>query len=343
MKKLLLFLFAALCINIAVFAQCSINPYIQDNYELDAKLLALRAILADSSDPDFDNPFLPEERVTPYLEKLSAIYENPNNDPEIDMLFSYFNFHANQEISNPIEFKTLVFNVPTALPWVENFKNTAVSGVSPLDNLMSTYQFTIDTFIDFTSSSSTAFFIKTNYDVLNLYALIDDFEAIDNFNYAEVFLQDTGVRTNYTGQPYGIEFYEFGAPAGEYPTSACDIVYMENTFHFSVFGGDCFSGCQVGETIASITVSEDCQVLATPTFEENIFSFYPNPANNYINITSNNIQDETTIRIFDITGKQVLKQTLIESVLDVSMLHSGVYIIKINQNNKVEAQRLVIK
>lgn len=343
MKKLLLLLFVILFTNSALFAQCSINPYIQDNYELDAKILALRDILEDPSDPDYDNPFLPNERVIPYLEKLSAIYENPNNDPEIDLLFDYFNFHVNQEISIPVQFKEIAIKTSNSISWIEEFGTTDVSGVPELDNLMSMYQFQVDWYWQSDSCSCAYFFLETNYDVLNLQALVDDFESINDIEYAEVSPADATARLNYSGQPYGIEFYQFGEPAGEYSTSACDINVFGDTFYFSVYGGDCFSGCQIGETIAGVTVTDDCQVLSKPKYTKNKFTIYPNPTKNHINITSNNIQDQIIISIFDITGKQVLKSNLIESTLDVSMLNSGVYIVKIDQNNKVETKKLVIK
>src|SRR5690606_3087879 len=83
------------------YSQCSINPFIQNNYEHDAKFLLLRDILENPNDPDFNNPFINEPRLTPYLEKLSAIYENPDSNPVIDSLFNEFQIHVNPESGLP--------------------------------------------------------------------------------------------------------------------------------------------------------------------------------------------------------------------------------------------------
>ena len=100
MKRNILFIGIFLCLNAVGLSQCSVNPFIESNYDLDAKFLALREILSDPSDPDYDNPFLPQARVTPYIEKLSAIYENPINEPIIDSLFNEFQFLKENKSEN---------------------------------------------------------------------------------------------------------------------------------------------------------------------------------------------------------------------------------------------------
>jgi len=64
-----LFLLIAIFTSGVSIAQCSVNTFIQDNYEFDTKLLALRDIISDPTDPDHFNPYIPEARFTPYLEK----------------------------------------------------------------------------------------------------------------------------------------------------------------------------------------------------------------------------------------------------------------------------------
>src|SRR5690606_16783476 len=73
--------------------------------------------------------------------------------------------------------------------------------------------------------------------------------------------------------------------------------------------------------------------LGVASFERNKFSVYPNPTSlGYVNITSNNA-DDMSVKVFDVLGKQVLNQTVSNNRLNVSSLNSGVYIIKISQNN----------
>ena len=73
------------------------------------------------------------------------------------------------------------------------------------------------------------------------------------------------------------------------------------------------------------------------------FSIYPNPTNTgFINITSNNAQ-AITVAVYDILGKQVKNETITNNRLDVSNLVSGVYIVKLTQDDASTTKKLVIK
>lgn len=72
------------------------------------------------------------------------------------------------------------------------------------------------------------------------------------------------------------------------------------------------------------------------------FTIYPNPSDiGYVNIltASNDIKDVT---IYDLLGKQVINQTT-NSQINISSLQTGVYVIKVEQNNKVATKRLIVK
>ncbi|RCT53861.1 T9SS type A sorting domain-containing protein [Winogradskyella sp. KYW1333] len=73
------------------------------------------------------------------------------------------------------------------------------------------------------------------------------------------------------------------------------------------------------------------------------FSIYPNPTNTgNVTITSTN-NDVMDIQVFDVLGKQVINQRITNNNLNVSSLKSGLYIVKINQNNTSVTKKLVIK
>lgn len=73
------------------------------------------------------------------------------------------------------------------------------------------------------------------------------------------------------------------------------------------------------------------------------FRMYPNPTNTgNVSITSTNSED-IDIQVFDVLGKQVIDQRLTNNNLDVSQLRSGLYIVKITQNNASVTKKLVIK
>lgn len=318
MKKTI-FLLLLIIAGFQGFSQCTVDTWIQANYERDAKFLLLRDILEDPLDPDFDNPFINEARLTPYLEKLSAIYENPTNHPVIDSLFNEFQIHVNPEggsLGTPS--KQLEFAVDNATPWLEDFKNTGVSGVAALDNLMATYQFTISSY--FVLTNITGFYIETGYDFLNVSALVDDFEAVPDVFFVGTYIP-IEERFNYTGIPYELEPGEF--------VEVCNIVINGDIFTFGIFAGDCPAGCYLSKTW-DIQVSEDCEVtvLAIPENVVAKISIYPNPVSDIIYLTGNSSEIES-LQIFSIQGKLVKKMNSISEEIDVSNLRSGMYFVKI--------------
>ena len=89
--------------------------------------------------------------------------------------------------------------------------------------------------------------------------------------------------------------------------------------------------------------NENDTVLSTNDFSNVSFSIYPNPTNTgNVTITST-IIDAMTVQVFDVLGKQVIIQRVTNNNLDVSNLRSGLYIVKITQNNASVTKKLVIK
>lgn len=75
------------------------------------------------------------------------------------------------------------------------------------------------------------------------------------------------------------------------------------------------------------------------------FSIYPNPANNYFNISLDKyINEPITITIFDSFGKLILDEITSETKyqLDVSQYNSGIYFVRVNSKDVVTTKRLVI-
>ncbi len=334
MKKIFLLLLVYFLSATSIFSQCEINNYIQENYELDAIFLALRDILNDPSDPDYDNPFLPIERTIPYLEKLSAIYENPNNNVTLDSLFNDFNIHVNQEYNYPLELRKITFSVETAIPWVEDFKNTGVSGVPALDDLMSDYLFSIESYQDYSSCSCTYFRLVSAHDLLNGYALIDDFEVINDIDYAGVYGPSIELRFNYTGISYNLN----GSPV-----AVCDIIISDGLYNFYIYSGDCMSGC-LYRKYWTVQVTEDCEVTLDTTINYSLsnFSIYPNPTSDIISLTGvpSNI---ASVTIYNIQGQIVKAEGLENKTINVSTLISGMYFLKIQTNDGRNSTQKFIK
>tara|TARA_R110002167_G_scaffold230458_1_gene435650 strand:+ start:18987 stop:19244 length:258 start_codon:yes stop_codon:yes gene_type:complete len=74
-------------------------------------------------------------------------------------------------------------------------------------------------------------------------------------------------------------------------------------------------------------------------------SIYPNPVSNgklFVYITSKRSLTKT-VAVYNVLGKQILTTILTGNELNISQLNTGVYILKITENNISETRKLVIK
>jgi len=70
---------------------------------------------------------------------------------------------------------------------------------------------------------------------------------------------------------------------------------------------------------------------------------FPNPASGEVITIQTPFSEEKQIVVFDILGKKVIDTGLQNDQLNVSTLTSGVYLIRINQNNATATKKLVIR
>ena len=73
------------------------------------------------------------------------------------------------------------------------------------------------------------------------------------------------------------------------------------------------------------------------------FRLFPNPVTDgtvFIITKKNNLKD---ILIYNVLGKVVLQKKVSATYLNVSNLNSGVYILKVTEDNKTTTRKLVIK
>lgn len=94
--------------------------------------------------------------------------------------------------------------------------------------------------------------------------------------------------------------------------------------------------------LPTLRAENNC-ILSVGETQFETFKIYPNPAiKGYVNITSK-VSGSKNILIFDVLGKQVIKTTLNGDRLDISVLNSGVYIMKIEHGKTSTTKKLVIK
>ncbi len=73
------------------------------------------------------------------------------------------------------------------------------------------------------------------------------------------------------------------------------------------------------------------------------FSIFPNPVSNGILRITTLENAKRTVQIFDVLGKQVLSRTIVSQHLNISVLNSGIYILKVFEKGKVATRKLVVK
>ena len=87
--------------------------------------------------------------------------------------------------------------------------------------------------------------------------------------------------------------------------------------------------------------------LSTPEVESIVFKMYPNPAKESVTIELNsNSYENTMLTVFDIQGKQILKQLYGESnliQLDVSGLQNGLYFVQLSNSSYKQVEKMVIE
>ena len=87
-----------------------------------------------------------------------------------------------------------------------------------------------------------------------------------------------------------------------------------------------------------------CQ-LNTDEFDDFNFKVYPNPSDGLVNIFIKDLNQDTSLNVFDLTGKKVFS-TMIqneESTLNLRSLNSGIYIVQLTSVNKSIHKKLIIK
>ena len=89
----------------------------------------------------------------------------------------------------------------------------------------------------------------------------------------------------------------------------------------------------------------DGTALSVNTFSIDELSIFPNPVNkgsSFLNIVSNS-SESISVVILDILGKQLKRQTVTNNKIDISNLGSGIYLLKIAQDNKHITRKIIIE
>ena len=121
---------------------------------------------------------------------------------------------------------------------------------------------------------------------------------------------------------------------GTYATTIPSTSFNVNTWDIEVSNGSCPSSFGF-PNMALLNIKEQ---------ELNSFEIYPNPTNgNIVYIKNQNNVEIATVKIFDLTGKQVLQQTNPSNKINVETLQQGMYILQLEINNNMITKKLIKK
>lgn len=112
------------------------------------------------------------------------------------------------------------------------------------------------------------------------------------------------------------------------------------------------SGAWNGPTIAKSLIfyskgDETCGTMDSLTFNPQVkekidFDIFPNPTKDYIQILADKYEN-AIIELYDMTGGLITKQKMNERLtqIDISKVSSGIYILKINYDNKTFTSKII--
>ncbi len=316
------------------FSQCSVNPYIEANYTTDAWILVFRNFVENPGHPDYDTPILDSNKIIPYLEKLSAVYEQVETNETADSLFNKFSIHVNPRFPEEVVFSKIVFTVNENVPWVLNFIDTGISGEPILDQLVQDYSFTITEIVIVDPIGDYIIELTSSISFLNTYALLAEFGAIDDINDINTGISETPY--NYNGIFFEINNEE---------VRSCNIEVNENIMTFSLQTENCWNGCPNAKSWEA-NISEDCsEVIITLDIVSNhatLFSIYPNPASDILQITGL-FNKNTLVTIYNIQGQILITKDLENNSINVSGLPSGIHFLVVQTNDGKKAVKNLLK
>ena len=152
--------------------------------------------------------------------------------------------------------------------------------------------------------------------------------------------------TNSTGNPVTEQIRHYPSTNGitvekiTYPHAENEVIHYKingspHIYFFKKDNGDCMD--YVEEITRFIFSHLSGSVRNTPVAANRAPSFYPNPADDIIYITT----PDSYITIYEITGKALITQSRPSSHVDLSRLKPGLYIIRIQTGNTHHVDKLI--
>ena len=119
--------------------------------------------------------------------------------------------------------------------------------------------------------------------------------------------------------------------------------FISSSYFYNVYQPNIFWTGNPKPWISLHVTCNDCETVDVPELDKKNITVYPNPATNHFTVNTGN-DEKASIQLFNIVGQQVYSETFTGSTtVSVANLHSGVYMLKVNQNGKVNTTKVVVK
>ena len=119
--------------------------------------------------------------------------------------------------------------------------------------------------------------------------------------------------------------------------------FKPSSYFYNLYQPNIFWGGNPKPWMSLLVSCEDCDGVNVPEIEKNNPTVYPNPATNNFTVNLGN-DEKANIQLFNIVGQQVYSETFTGSTnVSVANLHSGVYMLKINQSGKSYTTKVIVK
>jgi hypothetical protein len=320
-------------LNAQIPSSCNVVPVLQHYYDRDVKHLALKRIF-DQNAPAMDSINIPQNYQDTVWQAMAGIF-NLSDFPPRDTVFDIYCIH---QYSSSYIFDSIYVQITPSCPWLHNWQNFIIeTGVPALDSLLSRYGFIVTGFWTYFDVA-----ILTTSQHINVRPLCDSIATFSGVVYAEpISMAGFGDQINYT------------------------TTGTNRFLNFVIGYGDCPSGC-TGFRTYKFQVDTDCSVqylgsflIPAPDYTfpppvncyittgiENkkintVFHIFPNPAENVLNIRSDNPSVENFF-IFNSLGQLINSgQILKEATISIDNFSPGLYLILFTDIKN--QQRVIVK
>lgn len=96
-------------------------------------------------------------------------------------------------------------------------------------------------------------------------------------------------------------------------------------------------------SIDDFIISGNVSTLSTKINAVQGLKIYPNPSKDGKLFITSDLNENISVTIFDLLGKQVLKTNVSSDAINISSLNSGAYFVKVTENGKTATRKLLVQ